>query len=427
MKTYVFIIRRITNISGAIQYVYNKTSYLESKGWRVLIFSALHGPLYIDKFQKYKDYIYPQLFLTPHCFRDREVNKVVGQIVKTVESGKGDKCIIESDALERAVWAELIAQHLKCPHLAFFVRESHDYYDDNALQFLRYKYERHELAGIVKESIRLILHDETVELRDDTRFSAYCNNVIEDTKDNYTSMLNLKADYSFGYLGRLEKPCVPSIIEGICAYIHRYPNKMYNVIMIGGSAQKDRVAYIRERFAGFSNVNLVMTGNMYPIPLSFVKKIDVFVSTAGSVAATYNMGVPTVRVNPINGDPVGVVGLDFMPGEKELYDSSPDMKIEECIEKALTHNDQIVFPTNTEEYYRKMNKEFDRQLAFIKEAKINDCFEKAILKKINTAKKYRIVFWLIGHVFGARGVNAFWHICHAPLDIFDSSYSVNNI
>jgi hypothetical protein len=427
MKTYVFIIRRITDISGAIQYVYNKTNYLENKGWRVLIFSALHGPLYIDKFQKYKNYIFPQLFLTPHCFREKEVETVINQIVKTIELRQGDKCVVESDALERAVWAELIAQRLKCPHLAYFVREKHIHYDENALRFLRYKYERHELAGIVKESIRLILHDESVQLRDDTQFSAYCNNVIEDRDDKFSSLLNNKADYSLGYLGRLEKPCVPSIIEGMCAFISRYPNKMYNVVMIGGSTKKERVTFIRERFAGFPNVNLVLTGNMYPIPLSFVKKIDVFISTAGSVAATYNVGIPTVRVNPLNGEPVGVAGLDYLPGEKELYDSSPDMTIEDCIEKAITLKAQISFLTNSEVYNKEMFEEFERQLSFVNVNKTNDSFDKAVLLKINTAKKFRRVFWLMGHCLGARGVNSFWRICHAPIDIFDSKPSSNYI
>ena len=76
MKTYIFIIRRITYISGAIQYVSNKSNYLESKGWRVLIFSALHGPLYVKNLKKHAENIYPQLYLTPHCFRKNDVFNV---------------------------------------------------------------------------------------------------------------------------------------------------------------------------------------------------------------------------------------------------------------------------------------------------------------------------------------------------------------
>lgn len=55
MRTYNFIIRRICNITGAQQYVYNKTRYLKSQGWRVLIFSSLQGEILIDDFKEYEN------------------------------------------------------------------------------------------------------------------------------------------------------------------------------------------------------------------------------------------------------------------------------------------------------------------------------------------------------------------------------------
>ena len=44
MKTYVFITRRISEIGGVEQYVYNKSRYLETQGWSVFVFSARKGP-----------------------------------------------------------------------------------------------------------------------------------------------------------------------------------------------------------------------------------------------------------------------------------------------------------------------------------------------------------------------------------------------
>lgn len=426
MKTYIFVVRRITYITGAVQYVFNKANFLENKGWRVLIFSALHGPLYVEKLSKYKDCIFPELYLTPNCFKKSDVCKVVDQIVATVGDCRGDECIVESDALQRAVWAEIIAQRLRCRHLALFVREYHKFFDETALDFLRFKYERHELAGIAKESICQILHDDSVEKRDDTRFSAYCTNVIEDCDDKYSSLLNSKADYSFGYLGRLEKPCVPSIVDGMCAYIARFPDKFFNVVMIGGSIKKDRVAFIHNRFTNYSNVKLVMTGNMYPIPLSFAKRINVFVSTAGSAGATYNMGIPTVKINPLNGVPIGVIGLDFLLGEKGLFNIS-DYKIEDCIEKALVQREQIVFSKNREDYYKRMYEEFERQLAFVNIAETNSYYGEENLLKIKTANSHRKVFWMIGHVFGAKGVQFCWNNKHSTKDYFDIVSRKKNI
>ena len=85
--------------------------------------------------------------------------------------------------------------------------------------FLRFKYERHELAGIVEDSVRKMLDDESIELRDDTRISAYCNNVIEECDDRISVLLDPSADYTLASIGRLTKPCVPTIVQGFCNFI----------------------------------------------------------------------------------------------------------------------------------------------------------------------------------------------------------------
>lgn len=409
MKTYIFVIRRITYISGAIQYVFNKAKYLESRGWRVLIFSALHGPLYVEQLRKYKDSIYPQLYLTPNCFSKKEINKVLNKILLEVGDCKGGQCIVESDAVQRAVWGELIASRLNCRHLCLFVRERHIYYNHGIRKYLKFKYDRHELAGITNDSICQMFDDKSIVKRDDTRFSAYCNNVIEPCEDSYSSQLREDADYTLGSLGRLEKPCVPKIVTGIKAFISKNPNKFFNVVFIGGSILKERVEYIKGIFGNCSNVKLLMTGNMYPIPTSFAKKIDVFVSTAGSASATYNLGIPTVRVNPATGSPLGVVGLDFMPGEKSMFDTS-QMTIEECIENALLHKDEIVFSTNNTDFYKRMNAEFDRQLSFISKADETIFYEEEKLMKIKTPNNHKKIAWVIGHLLGATGVQYYWNI-----------------
>lgn len=423
MKVYIFIIRRITYISGAIQYVYNKTNYLESQGWRVFIFSALHGPLYVEKFEKYKDYIYPQLFLTPNCFKKNEVNAVVNSIVTKSKVMPGDYCIVESDAVQRSVWAELIASRLNCRHLALFVRETHKFYNEEIRDYLKFKYNRHELAGIVDESVNQILNDENVERRADTRFAAYCNNVIEDIHDGFSNKLNDKADYTLGYLGRLEKPCVTSIVKGMSSFVSRYANKSINVVMIGGSTSKHMVDYIQDTFKKYPNVNLLLTGYLYPIPLSFVKRVNVFVSTAGSVTVTYNAGIPTVRVHPVTGKPVGIVGLDFKIGDKGLYDSSSDLTVDSCIEKAIEHRDEIVFDYDEEGYYRRMYNEFKRQLSFVDAIDNTAFYSEERLLKLKTPNAHRHVLWILGHLLGANGVNLFWKIIHrkAKYDIDSSS------
>lgn len=401
MKTYIFIIRRICNISGAQQYVYNKANYLESKGWRVLIFSSINGTVLIHKFEKYRKYIIPSLYFCPSVFRKGEVESTINKILLEIGDCQGDDCIIESDSLTRAVWGELIASRLNCRHLAFFMQEWH-HYDDEMKDFLRFKYDRHELAGITKESIHQMFGDEKVESRDDTRIAAYCNNVFDDCEDRYSMLLDKSADYTFGSIGRLNKPCVPAIVEGFRSFAKSHPDKRFNIVMIGGSIVRGKVEYVRDRMKDCSNVNLVMTGDMYPIPYAFANKIDVFVSTAGAAAATYLAGYPTIKINPETGTPVGITGLDDMEG-KTMYDTSLEMTIEECIDRALNNRDNIVYNKGFEDYDERMFNEFERQLGFVSSYKTNDYYNEKFLLKIKTPDHKFFVHYCLGHMLGGRG------------------------
>ncbi len=405
MKTYVFIIRRICNISGAQQYVYNKLNYLESHGWRVLIFSSMHGPILINSFEKYHGNIIPALYFSPSVFRKRLVKSTIDRIVGEIGECNRNDCVIESDALPRAIWGELIASRLNCRHLSFFVQEWH-HYDVDMKRFLRFKYERHELAGISRDSIHQMFGDEKVEGRDDTLFIAFCNNVFDDCEDKYSKLLDRTANFTLGSIGRLNKPCVPAIVEGFCSYAKKHPEMRMNIVMIGGSIVRGKDEYVRKQMEACDNVNLVLTGDMYPIPLSFAKKIDVFVSTAGAATATFSAGFPTVKVNPITGEAIGIMGLDNIEG-KTMYRSSSGLTIPESIDKTLKEIDKIEYNANLEkEYKKRMYKEFERQLSFTSIIDGKEYYNERLLLRLKTPnhdrKHVHLMHCILGHVFGAN-------------------------
>ena len=404
MKTYVFIIRRICNITGAQQYVYNKVNYLENKGWRVLVFSSIHGTILIHKFEEYKKYIIPTLYFSPSVFRKGQVKSTINRILAEIGDCQGDDCVIESDSLPRAIWGELVASRLNCRHLAFFMQEWH-HYDNEMKSFLRFKYDRHELAGITKDSIHQMFGDDNVEARDDTRIAAYCNNVIDNCEDKYSQLLDDKADYTFGSIGRLNKPCVPAIVDGFCSYVNLHHDKRFNIVMIGGSLVRGKMEYVRQRLTKCGNVNLVLTGDVYPIPLAFAKRIDVFVSTAGSANATFLAGFPTIKLNPETGAPVGILGLDDMTG-KSMYDSSSDMTIEGCIDRSIKNRDKIEYRGDLGDNYNKMMyNEFERQLSFVLCSTKNEYYNNKMLLRLKTPRHPKSALHrVLGYLFGGTGL-----------------------
>lgn len=405
MKTYVFITRRVSEIGGVEQYIYNKSRYLESQGWRVFVFSARKGPILIEGLKRFKDDVYPALAYAPECYSKREVRKTVDRLAARIGDCGNDPCVIQSDAVNRAIWAELLAKRLQAKHLAFILQEEHGY-DPDTRQFLRFKYDRHELAGITAGSVIQMLDDETVEPREDTKIQAFCGNVVEDCPDQVSDRLDANADRSFGSLGRLEKPCVPVILKGFKQYFAAHPDEKFNLVMIGGAPDEKTAQRIREEMNECKNVRLIMTGNMYPVPLGLLRHIDVFVSAAGSSRATYLAGRPTVRVDPVTGKPVGVIGLDFGLEDKSMFASDPDTTIRECIERALENADRISYADEfRKDYDRRMRAEYDRQLSFADVVTAKEYYDEKLLMRLKTAHIHNhFAHWISGHLVGGDGI-----------------------
>ena len=154
MKTFVFITKKITEIGGAEQYIYNKSNYLKKQEWRVLVISGRHGKILVDDFKQYEELIYPQLQYPPVCYSRREVLDVVKKITnRIIGDNDSDEYIIESESVGRAMWAELIASNIGCKHFALPLQEEF-FATDELKTFLRFKYDRHELAGITQNSVQ---------------------------------------------------------------------------------------------------------------------------------------------------------------------------------------------------------------------------------------------------------------------------------
>lgn len=402
MKTYVFIARRICEIGGAEQYLFNKIRHLESRGWRVFVFSARKGTILINGLKRFRNDVLPTLAYAPECFTKREVNKTIEIITARVGEFKPDPCIVESDSVNRAIWGELLALRLGAKHISFILQEEHGY-DRDVRDFLFFKYKRHELAGITPKSINQILSDDMIKRREDTSIAAYCNNVVEDCEDIISPRLE-KARYTFGSIGRLEKTCVPVIIQGFVQYFKTHPLERYNLVLIGGSKSEKTYIKIKNEIDKCPNVNLIISGNMYPIPRSLLDKIDVFVSTAGSAAVSYRTHCPTIRVHPVTGESQGIIGLDFLLTEKTMYDIEKGHTIPDDIEKALCNKKMIEYTINWDNYSQTMEKEFDRQICIADITPAGEYYNEKALMMIKTVHiQSHFAHWLSGHLFGGDG------------------------
>lgn len=410
MKTYIIVARHYGEVTGEKIYHYNKMRYMLFLGWRVVFLSGKKEKTPFDGNENYSQLIFPALIYTPRCYSRREVKKTIDDIAAAIGGFGDDSCIIESDAVNRAVWAELIAKRIGAKHITFLLQEQHNY-NAQIRDFLRFKYDRHELAGITAVSVKQIFGDDQIEPREDTRIRAMCQNVVEDCEDRFSPQLSKDAAVALGSIGRLTKRCVPAILSGFMEYAATHPEKNCNIVLIGGALGKKPIRQIRAQMKRYANIRLLITGNLYPIPASLLKNIDVFVSTAGSSMVSYRMHRPTVWVNPTTGAPVGILGLDDLTG-KTMYDNMPDTTVAECIERALANADSIEYKYNGyEDYYKTMSEEFDRHLAIAGTVGQKEYYDDQRLMAIeSTHIKGQRLHWIAGHVIGADGLNMFAHV-----------------
>lgn len=370
MKAYVFVTLNLCAMNGADMYVYNKTRYLRERGYKTFVYSAEQGDIMIHGLREYRKYQLPALRLYPGCFSRKTVDGVIRSIRQELQREGCDEVIVESTNLISALWGELLAQDLGCRHLAYILTErfGRSVRSDRMQAYLRFKLSRHELAGIAQSSVSNMLQDDSLPFDESMRIHAFCNNTIDVCEDIVTPQLDPSADMTIGSIGRLDKPYVEFLVEQLRRYFLAHSDRTYNLVMIGGSRSNRSYRQIKKLMAPLENVNLVLTGFMFPIPKSFVDKCDLFISAAGSANATYHQDRPTIKLNPSTGDIIGIPGLTFAFGQYDINTSNaPCTELNTYIDLAMEKRGEIQYLHQMADgaYAERMRAEFDRQLGLL--------------------------------------------------------------
>lgn len=356
-RKYVFLTYSISNIGGSQIYVRNKTNFLESKGWLVEVFSYQTGDLIIKELSKYRNNIIKELEYGAFHYTKKDRNKLIKTIIRK-SNLSNHELIIESNSIGLSTWGELLAKELNCKHFIYLVSETFNI-NHQTFNYLEFKHERRELAGIHEKAInnlfkpyKLLNSEECYNLR------AYCSNVVEDIENLHIS--NIKnADFSIGSIGRLDKPYLIPILNQLKDFIEKHHFYRFNIILIGGTNDNLKYIQIKNLFSNTNNVNIYITGFIYPIPTSLIKKSDVYISVAASALASRNLGIPTITVDSINYTPLGILGYntDNNMFADDLNNNKYDLNL--LLEKVLIKKEcvkvDIVPKLKMPEYYHHMN------------------------------------------------------------------------
>ncbi|NLJ77124.1 MAG: glycosyltransferase family 4 protein [Peptococcaceae bacterium] len=402
---YIIITYDITNMGGGQQYCRNKAEALKKKGYDVFIFSAVVGVVFIHELRQHEYGVIRELRYPAYCFTKGRVNDVLDHILQLV--GVVDQStIIESTSIAAAQWGELLARQIGCKHFLFNLQEVHSY-SPTVISFLKFKLDRYELAGISSRSVKLMFKGfYDIQNSELYHFRAFCTNVISDTGSSIVDTLPI-ATYNIGSLGRLEKKFVYPTLLQLRGFIRSNPDKTFNILMIGGGANKI-VKKIEHLFVNVENARLLITGYIYPVPRTLIGKMDVFFASAGSARVTMQEGIPTIAMGADTEKPIGILNYttkNIFYGECEhSFTRLLQMILEE--KYCLKHADLgLASKSGSTDF----NFEVDRQLGFINQNRENRYYDVFSIKPESAGHK---LYYFFGKMFGVKMLELVRSILH---------------
>ena len=293
-------------MGGVHQYCRNKCDAVKKYGYKPLVFSGTFGDIYIPELKEFENNIYPELRYPPYCFSKKRIKKTINKIANTIDE-KSEEVVIECLTIANAEWGELIAKKVNAKSVAFILDEQYDT-SDQELKFLKFKHSRRELAGIKKQSLRILFENKYFVPEEELySISALCTNVVADYNYN-VPFSKTKDTIVIGSIGRLDKGYVLKLIIELCGYFKNNSQQKYVLCLVGGAPNKKIISEIQDSIEPLPNVDLFITGYIYPIPKKLLKTFDVSIGTSGgaNITALYEK-IPTISVDTHTCKPIGIL------------------------------------------------------------------------------------------------------------------------
>lgn len=341
MKKYVIITPCVTNMGGAQMYVRNKCVYMQSIGWDVDIITSQRGIVYISDLKKY-DFIIPELGFDYFLFSKSTRERITNRIIRRIYKKEYDKVIIESTCIPESTWAEAIAKKCGAHHMLYNLQEYNLIKSNIEKDYLKFKYLRHELAGIVNSSLYdMFLPFWPIEKEKSYYLPAYCTNVVEDVELDRLILSEISKqqyDFAVGCLSRIDKPFIVHALGDFLSYAAAHHNTKYLLLMIGGAPEGSSFERtIRKMVNGVKNVGLIITGYLFPVPAKLLDVCDVFFTSAGSSWVCMRSGVPTITYDGNDFKPIGILGRTTNNSLKR-NESEPALLLSNLLDDILLKN-----------------------------------------------------------------------------------------
>lgn len=403
-KLYIFFVRSIVNIGGAEIYTRNKFIDLKKREYDVLVFSTKRGCCYIEELKQFNGLIFQELANDPFLYTEKQRNKITDFILKKIgDVSLYEEVMIESQTVQLSVWGEIFAKKINASNFCFFPDDRFAQLFPSTADFLKYKLKRKELVGIAPQSLCLLFKG-NYDIQEHEKYNLrfYCSNSIEECNDFKLNIPNIENyDIIIGSITRLEKVCTPFIMDNMLEFAKENKDKKILFIFFGGSSKKKLEKFYKKKMSKQKNLDFILSGTMYPIPLQLVKQVDLFIGVSGAVGATTREGIPTMAIELETGKPLGI--FKYNTNSNQYKDAnndylSPNIKtfLNEVFVQKKYNLDEIKKSLVIEKYIIDFSSHYD----FVKESKMKNKIQYYDFSTYTISKKWKC---LISFIYGILG------------------------
>ena len=392
MRTYIIICGFADVIAGGPIYYANKVRYMEQFGWQVIVIPTNNGKkVLVQGMEKFLGPYVPFILDSPNEYNKKQREILIDYLESFVPKER-EKTIIETGTDYTNYWGEALAERINAKHIVIFLDEQNPRVTKDVIDFYKFKYNRHELACITKPVMQNLFKGYmTLDLKECYALRCDCTNVLDDYEHEINSLIP-KSDYNIGYIGRLEKPFFSIIVDEFISFCKRNGRKKITVVFFGGAFEQKTVDALEDKFKSLSNVRIFVTGYLFPLPIAALRKMDVFVSGAGSARVAAKAGVLSVQVDMLSYEPLGIM-LDYTFTN---YKKCPiGNKISDYLDWILVHKEpKLPLPlgVNYKKDWDFVCECFEEHLKFIEQSSSEPAYYNLSKLGISLKQKMRKIF-----------------------------------
>ena len=308
MKKYV-IFGWAAGIAGGQLHTAEKCKVIMKNGYDVYVIYAVNKKIVLPSIKKAKSICIPEISYLPSYYSSNYREKIVKKIISYINRNDYDEVFIESHDVRYSYWAELVASVIKCKHFMFCLEGYFNYSSHKNMDYLKFKLSRSEIAGTRESSLYQLFGTDLITKNNNRFFQAYTGPSFADVPGGLTIQWN-SYDYVIGYIGRESKPCFKGVVKGVVSFCKKHPDLKFLFFCIGCS-EGSLYDKLRNESLQMNNMTVCFTGKLFPIPLEYIKKLDVCTGSSGSAGVAARNGVKTIKYFDNSEEPLGVIGYDI--------------------------------------------------------------------------------------------------------------------